>query len=67
MRPTDEHLSLEDRHALVAEILARGVARLLTPPCTAQFSADRNSANPSYPPHSELAFTPEKSVTVHAG
>jgi hypothetical protein len=67
MRPTDEHLSHEDRRSLVAEILARGVARLLTPPSTSPLSADRSSTIPSEVPRSELASRPEKSVTVHAG
>jgi hypothetical protein len=68
MRPTDEDtLSPADRREQLAEILARGVARLLTPPGTPAFSAGRSLANLAEPFHSELASRPEKSVTVHAG
>ena len=56
----------ERRHA-VAEILARGVARLLAPSRRPQFSAGRSSTILSESPVSELALTAEQSVTVHAG
>ena len=56
-----------DRRRAIAEILARGVARLLGPSPRPQFSAGRSSTNLSPSPACGLALPAEQSVTVHAG
>ena len=75
MRPTCAHPDsvIHDpaddayRRRAMAAILARGVARLLTPSPRPSFSAGRSSTNLSESPASELALKPGQSVTVHAG
>ena len=56
-----------DSHQAVAAILARGVARLLSPSPRLSFSAGRSSTILSETSASELALTAESSVTVHVG
>ena len=57
----------DQRLRAVATILARGLLRTLDPPAASTFSAGRMSENPSNSSDSELALTPEKSVTVPTG
>jgi hypothetical protein len=62
MRPID---TTAERRKQLAEILARGLTRLLasySPP----LSAGRSSDNPTDPPPTLLAFQPEMSVSVQA-
>jgi hypothetical protein len=66
--PNLDFLTPEARRRAIAEVLARGVRRYLSPlPSQPNFSAGRSSENPSDSSGSELASCPEKSVTVPAG
>ena len=66
--PDPEFASPEARLRAVAEVLARGVRRHLSPaPSEPAFSAGRSSENPLNSSGSELASSAEKSVTVPAG
>lgn len=66
--PDPEFPTPEARRRAVAEVLARGVRRHLSPPSLQPpFSAGRSSPNPSEPSGSELASGPETSVTVTTG
>ena len=58
--------SAERRHA-ISEILARGLTRLLAPKPTTSLSAGSSLPNLAESSTSELALSPETSVTVHAG
>jgi hypothetical protein len=66
--PNPDFLTPEARRRAIAEVLARGVVRHLSPlPSQPTFSAGRSSENPSDCSGSELASEPGKSVTVPAG
>src|SRR5262245_46630963 len=61
-------VTAEQRLRAVAEILARGARQHFTLYLSSpQFSAGRCSENPSNSSVSELASSPETSVTFHAG
>jgi hypothetical protein len=62
MRPTDP---IAERRKQLAEILARGLTRLLASDAS-PLSAGRSSDNPSDTPPTLLAFQSETSVTVQA-
>jgi len=56
-----------DRRQAIAEILARGLVRLLAPKPTTSLSAGRSLPNLLESHVYELALQPQTSVTVHAG
>jgi len=56
-----------DRRYAIAEILARGLTRLLAPKPALSLSAGRSLPNLDKSPQNQLALSPETSVTVHAG
>jgi hypothetical protein len=66
--PDPEFATPDVRRRAIAEVLARGVRRFLSPPRSQPtFSAGRSSENPSDSSGSDLASGPEKSVTAPAG
>lgn len=66
--PDPEFATPEARRRAVAEVLARGIRRQLSPaPPDPPFSAGRSLETPSDSSGSELALAAEKSVTVPPG